>query len=250
MKIIPNLITLAALCFGCLSLMAVMDGVLSQAALFIFIALMLDLLDGFAARVLKAGSELGKQLDSLSDMVSFGVAPALLMYSYSDSVIEVGAFENDPILSLVPYLSFAIAICAALRLAKFNITDQAAAFSGIPSPLAAIMFAAIPIVEEAWRQHKLPVLSQTLIDAISNLSPSILLILLGLAIISISLLMVINFPVLNLKFKSFKWQTNELRYLFLAGLAICFIVFGWLALFIGSIFYIALSPAIWNRKSK
>lgn len=250
MKIIPNIITLAALCFGCLALITIMEGDLRQASIFILTALFLDLLDGFAARLLKAGSELGKQLDSLADIVSFGVAPCLLMYSYLNRVIDLWLPESHLVVYLLPYLAFIIVICTALRLAKFNITDQSASFSGIPSPLSAILFASIPIIDEAWRKGDLPGLSTTLIDALSTLSPIILLTSLVLIIIGISLLMVINFPVLNLKFKTFKWRTNELRYIFLIGLVICFLVFGWLGLFFGAFLYIFLSPGIWRPEQE
>lgn len=165
MKSIPNLFTLLNLIFGCIAIVLIlqtgesiivlestgatqvyMPEKITWGALFIFGAAIIDFLDGFLARLFKASSEMGKQLDSLSDVVSFGVAPAMILYqllriSYAQ---EPNGLEV-PMLALIPAFIFTAAV--AWRLAKFNIADdQSDGFKGVPSPAAGLFIASFPLI--------------------------------------------------------------------------------------------------------
>ena len=165
MKQIPNLFTLLNLIFGCIAIVfilqtgehiivmdntgatqVVMPEKIGWGALFIFAAAIVDFLDGFFARLLKSSSEMGKQLDSLSDVVSFGVAPGLILYQ----LLRIG-FAREPdgleisITALLPAFIFTAAV--AWRLAKFNIANnQSYNFKGVPSPAAGLLIASFPLI--------------------------------------------------------------------------------------------------------
>ena len=143
---IPNAITLMNLTSGFIAVIMVFEGQLVKASLFIFLAAIFDFLDGTAARVLDARSELGKQLDSLADIVSFGVAPGIIMFQ----LLSVGCEGSCNILErmhITPYFSLLIPVCSAIRLGKFNLDlRQEENFIGLPTPANAIFFASIPLV--------------------------------------------------------------------------------------------------------
>jgi CDP-diacylglycerol--serine O-phosphatidyltransferase len=153
---IPNALTICNLLMGCLSILAASERSYTEASYFIFAAAVFDFLDGFAARILKASSAIGKELDSLSDVVSFGVAPCLLLFFiYLDKLylfnqigkFNIASFLIDVDLYLVMLTSFGIVICSALRLAKFNIdTRQSYHFIGLPTPANALFIACIPFI--------------------------------------------------------------------------------------------------------
>src|SRR5215217_9317838 len=165
MKQIPNIFTLINLIFGCIAIVLilqtgetiiVMDQMgasqvslpekIWEGSLFIFGAAVIDFLDGFLARMMKASSEMGKQLDSLSDIVSFGVAPGMILYQ----LLRIGYAQNEngldtAFISLLPAFIFPAAV--AWRLAKFNIsTDQTDSFRGVPSPAAGLVVASFPLI--------------------------------------------------------------------------------------------------------
>lgn len=163
-KQIPNLFTLINLLFGCLSIVASMQNGLTiqynsegiqyldipeeifWASFFIGLSAVIDFFDGFVARCLDAVSEMGKQLDSLADVVSFGVAPSMIMFQFlrlSFSSEENGL--NLPMLYLIP--SFLLALSAAYRLARFNISSsKIKGFEGLPSPAAGLLIASFPLI--------------------------------------------------------------------------------------------------------
>ena len=153
-KNIPNLLTLCNLLCGCIAIVLVLyRGYLEWAAIIVGIACIFDFLDGFLARALNAYSEIGKQLDSLADMVSFGVVPGVMMYYFlrASMVMSMGnpsdanAFSSNAIL-VFPYFGFFITIFSAIRLAKFNIdTRQSDSFIGVPTPANTIFIAFLPI---------------------------------------------------------------------------------------------------------
>src|SRR5687768_719123 len=165
MKHLPNLFTLLNLIFGCIAIVCILQTgetivLLDQygatqvflpekiwmGALFIFGAAVIDFLDGFLARALKAGSAMGAQLDSLSDMVSFGVAPGMILYQ----LLRIGYAQGEAgldvsVVALLPAFVFTAAV--AWRLAKFNIsTDQGSSFRGVPSPAAGLVIASFPLI--------------------------------------------------------------------------------------------------------
>ena len=131
--LLPNLFTTLAMAFGFLSIYFAIDGRFEQAGMFIFIAGILDALDGRVARMTNTQTEFGAELDSLSDMVSFGVAPAILAYSWN--LNEYGKFGA--------MITFIYALCVAVRLARFNVTQTSGHnFVGLPSPAAAVALTA------------------------------------------------------------------------------------------------------------
>jgi CDP-diacylglycerol--serine O-phosphatidyltransferase len=192
---VSNFITLSNLLCGCLGIMTVLvDGDLKRGGLLIAIALILDFFDGFAARLFNEASELGKQLDSLADVVSFGVLPGFILFK----LIAGSAFfaENTE------YAAFAIPLFSALRLAKFNIdTRQAYGFIGLPTPANAVAIGIFPFL-----------LEDSL--AISELITQSWFLIVYIAVFSY--LLVSELPLPALKFKSYGWAKNKFAYTFLA----------------------------------
>ncbi len=224
-KHIPNIITLGNLTCGLLAILSVFSDTPHYAAYFIFGGLFLDFFDGFFARILKLDGELGKQLDSLADLVTFGVAPGFLMYKLIEFSIS-SSFnpmkEAQVLTSFFPFVAFLIPILSAVRLAKFNIaTNQTDQFIGLPTPASAIFFASLSMLISFGFSFV-----GTPFNIILN--PYILMTL----VVVISLLLNANIPLIALKFKSFGWKGNEVRFIFL-GVALLVILS---ALLISNIF--------------
>ena len=136
-KIIPHVITSANLLCGCLAITQIAESNLLIASLLVLLGAFFDFFDGLAARVLKVGSELGAQLDSLADMITFGLVPAYLAFEWL----------NQLDYSILNYSAFLIAIFSAVRLAKFNIDDrQSTSFIGVPTPANALFWISIPLI--------------------------------------------------------------------------------------------------------
>ena len=179
-SVIPHIFTLSNLALGVLSILLVMEVEPEMAAYCIFLAAVMDFFDGFLARLLKVPSELGKQLDSLADMVTFGVAPGFLL-------MDLMQLDN-----LLAFTFVLIPIFSAIRLAKFNIDeDQKTSFTGVPTPAVALTVACITLA--FWNSEG------TIIEMWANDINSMALITLGLAIS-----LVAPFKMLALKFTSFK----------------------------------------------
>ena len=210
-KHIPNIITLGNLFCGLMAIQTTFTPNFHLAFYWILLGLFLDFFDGFAARLLKVSGELGKQLDSLADMVTFGVAPSFIIYRF---LIEINTLQG--LGEYLPYSAFLIAILSAVRLAKFNIsTNQTDEFIGLPTPANALFFSAIPLIYT---------------NGFFN-TPYFLNILLAL-ILAMSLLLNAPIRLIALKFKSFGWKGNEYRFILLG--CILLTILG--ALLINSIF--------------
>lgn len=191
-KHIPNAITSMNLLSGCFAITSAVSGNYQAAMWFIIIAAIFDFCDGFAARLLKAYSPMGKELDSLADMVSFGVAPAMILFSYMQSI----ASGN---IVFVPLL---IAVFSGLRLAKFNIDPrQTEDFIGMNTPTCAVLCSSLIYVSGIY-SHVGEFLAQYfyLIPVIS---------------VIFSLLLVSEIPMFSFKFKSLGWGENKDRFIFL-----------------------------------
>jgi CDP-diacylglycerol--serine O-phosphatidyltransferase len=220
---------------GMISITMTMEGNYVYAAMFIFIAAVLDFLDGNFARWLKAYSELGKQLDSLADVVSFGVAPGLIIYK----MVSTGCAGSCNVLEqmhITPYFAMLIPICSALRLAKFNIdVRQEVNFIGLPTPANALFFASIPLV--LYLQPKMFSLIQLdfMVDFFSNTR------VLTILAVTFSYLLISDFKIFSMKFKHLKWVGNELRYVLLVLSIILFILFFLSAIPIIIVAYLLLS---------
>ncbi|MFN4973529.1 MAG: CDP-diacylglycerol--serine O-phosphatidyltransferase [Bacteroidota bacterium] len=219
---IPNALTSANLVFGCLAIMQALDGRLQQASYFIFAAAILDFFDGFVARALKAQSELGKQLDSLADVVSFGVAPGMIFYMFGSSCLATDGF------CYVPYLSLLIPVFSALRLAKFNIdTRQTDRFIGLPTPANAMFMASLPFLPGMYGE----VLDQVLKSEL----------FLKLVPLISAYLLVAEIPLIALKFKSFSVSANLYRYALILVSCVSVLLFNAGGIAAAVIFYIVLS---------
>jgi len=246
MKNIPNLFTLLNLFFGCiaviftlqtgLSVLSTAEGTqyvdmpekMGIASLFIGAAALVDFLDGLVARMFKATSPMGKQLDSLADVVSFGVAPGMILYQFLriSFARQADGFDISPVWFL-PALLFPCA--SAFRLAKFNVDEsQTYGFKGVPTPAAGLVVASIPLIY--WYTG-----SETVTALLLNKW-----VLYGVIIV-LAWLMVSNLPLMALKFTDYTVKTN-LPKLILLALAIDSAVFlKWLAVPVVFIFYIIVS---------
>lgn len=196
------------------------------AAVMIFAAGLFDFLDGFMARLLDAHSPIGADLDSLSDVVSFGVAPSFIMYrlmleGMTEPIWPVGN------VSLFACLAFLLPVFSAIRLAKFNVdTRQTTSFIGLPTPPMAIFMASLPLA--FWQMD---VLGQPVLNPY-----------LGLGIVLLfSFMMVSNRPFFSFKMKSVAWKGNEVRWIFLILALVGFAVFRFVALPFILLLYILLS---------
>lgn len=219
-KHVPNALTSLNLASGCISIVFALDGHLQTAAIFILAAALLDFLDGFAARLLKAWSPIGKELDSLADIVSFGVAPGMILFQFmSDLSLSTGSH------AIWAWLAFLIPVFSALRLAKFNLDErQTAFFIGLPTPANAIFWS----FGVAYTYSKL-------IDFAVN--PLFIVPIICLS----AWLLVSEIPMFSLKFKRFNWNENKQSYVFLTCCLIVIVLFGLAGLSACILLYIVLS---------
>ncbi|MBE6300483.1 MAG: CDP-diacylglycerol--serine O-phosphatidyltransferase [Parabacteroides distasonis] len=224
-KNIPNLVTCCSLLSGCIATIMALDCQLSMAALWIIIASVFDFGDGFAARSLQAYSPMGKELDSLSDMVSFGVAPGMIVYRLLEQACMTISSLGS-VVDYIPFFALVIPVFSALRLAKFNIDErQTTSFIGMPVPAHALFWASIGYTF----QTSIPQ------DSIGFVVGIVV------AAILLSWLLVSEIPMFSLKVKSLKWKGNELRYILVGGAVLFVVLFGVLGIAGTIILYIALS---------
>ncbi len=254
-KQIPNLFTLLNLVFGCVAIVFIMQTQsfaittdedirsislpenIALGAICIFIAAVIDFLDGFVARLMKATSDMGKQLDSLSDVVSFGVAPALIFYQLLRMcyLTQTDSFQTG-IGVLVPAFIFACA--GAYRLARYNLDEsQATGFKGVPIPAAGLIVASLPLILRA-----------NYFDGAINHLLFGKWIFYGL-IALLSWLMVSRLPLMALKFKDLSIANNVPKIILLvAGVASAFLL-EWLAVPVVFLLYIILSLTFKQKDS-
>ncbi len=222
-KYIPNTITCFNLASGCFATIMALQGDLKAAIIWIIIAAIFDFSDGLAARLLKAYSPLGKELDSLSDIVSFGVAPGMSLYVLLAKA--VGSLEISGI-SWLPYLAFVIPVFSGLRLAKFNVDErQSTSFIGMPVPAHALLWGSLSYVLQPFiTNHALYILIACLIASMAT-----------------SYLLVSEVPMFSMKVKSLKWKGNELRYILIVCGLLFLLLFGFLGIAGTMLLYIILS---------
>lgn len=222
-KHIPNCITLLNLLSGCIGVTMAFHQAYDYALLCMLLSALFDFCDGLAARLLHAYSNIGKELDSLADMVSFGFLPGMLAYQL---LLEGNAG------SIVPYFGFLIPLFSALRLAKFNVDErQTSNFIGLATPANALFWGSLA---SAYHTQIAPL-------------PYVIM---GICLV-MSLLLVAEIPFFSLKFKSLRWKDNQVRFVFLLGclpLVVCFVkgAFVWV---IGWYILLALGSAIKERMS-
>lgn len=212
---IPNALTCMNLLCGCLGIVNVLQGSANQAVWFVIAACVFDFFDGFAARALQVSSPIGKELDSLADMVSFGVLPSLVMYR----MIEV--LSSSPYL---PYLAFTLAIFSALRLAKFNIDEnQKETFIGLPTPANALFITSLVYLGSPFDM---------------SISQDYFLVVITVVF---SFLLVAPVELFALKFKSYSWGDNKLKFTFIAFAVLILAVWQLAALPFVILTYVAVS---------
>lgn len=255
---IPNAITCGNLLCGCLAIVKAFEGNLVWAAYLVGIAAVLDFFDGFAARLLKVSSPIGKDLDSLADMVTFGVVPGVLVYQLIKMTIPIQNYEwgvNDDffghynvpskIETYLPYLGFIISIFSGIRLAKFNNdARQSDSFIGLPTPANAIFISSLVLLVECGESldgSVYPSMESVLVLQYWILIPLVIL---------LSFLLVAELPLFSLKFKHFKWKGNEIRFVFLLLSVVMLVLLKFLGISLTIIFYILLSVVsnIMNKK--
>ncbi|HEY4787173.1 MAG TPA: CDP-alcohol phosphatidyltransferase family protein [Bacteroidales bacterium] len=201
---IPNLITSLNLLAGCISIVFTFHDQVLIASILIFVAGIFDFFDGLVARALKAYSDIGKMLDSLADIVSFGVAPSAILFNYLNISLHPGnpGFDlnsNNWMDYLIPCIAFLIAIFSAIRLAKFTIDErQTAFFIGVPTPANAFVIASLPFILQG------NLMAQSILLKIYILVPLILV---------LSLLLVSEIPMISLKFKNLTYKDNKSRFI-------------------------------------
>jgi len=194
-KHIPNFVTCLNLFSGCLGIVFAFQGNLTWASYAIVIAAILDFFDGMLARLLKAYSEIGKELDSLADVLSFGVLPSVIIY-------HLFALSPQPAIhsTWLSFSAFVIAVFSALRLAKFNIdTRQSENFIGLPTPASALLIASFPLIIAESNTYFADFILNTWFLLIFSLT--------------MSMLLVAEVPLISLKFKTLDLKKNMLRYI-------------------------------------
>lgn len=219
-SIIPSFVTsLNMVCGSCASILA-LQGKIEIAIILVIAAAIFDFCDGFVARLLNSVSELGKQLDSLSDLISFGFAPSAMMYNF---VVTNGIFDSN-----IALFVMLITIFSGFRLAKFNIDPtQTTEFKGMPTPASALFI--IPICYYCTKN------TNTLTQILST--PVAVIIVTAF----LCVMMVTNLPLMSLKIKSFKIRAIAWQLVLLAGCILFICIFGVLGISITIIFYIILS---------
>lgn len=231
-KHVPNLLTSLNLFTGCVAIVMSFKGLYDIVVILLLLSCIFDFLDGFMARLLKAYSPLGKELDSLADMVSFSVVPSLVIFHF----ISQYGFDITPIGSInmvLPYFGFLIAVFSALRLAKFNIDErQTSSFIGLPTPANGLFWVSICYF----------------LDKMGNTSNFWLWSILFLVLV-FSYLLIAEIPMFSLKMKNMKFKGNELQYAIVAISLILLIIFQLSAFFIIILIYILLSLFSNIRKS-
>lgn len=235
-KHIPNLITLGNLLCGTIAVIAAVNSDYVTAAIFVALGIFLDFFDGFFARILKVSGELGKQLDSLADMVTSGVVPGIVVYNLlqenslnllekATTTLKLASFNTG----YLPYFGLILTLAACYRLAKFNIdTRQSDSFIGLPTPAMSLFVLTLPLI---------PMYSdnQFFIDLVENNY-----FLIGVTLV-LSYLMNAEIPLFSLKFKSYGIKENLLKYIFLVASLIIILTLEVISIPLVIILYVLLS---------
>jgi CDP-diacylglycerol---serine O-phosphatidyltransferase len=214
-KHIPNFLTCCNLLCGCLGIVFLLEGRGVHAAYFVWIACVFDFFDGFAARMLKVSSPIGKELDSLADVVSFGVLPSMVMYK-----MLADASSSD----IIPFIGFMIAMFSALRLAIFNVDEtQRDSFKGLNTPANTLFITSLPLLHGKVGDWLF--------------LPTTLLVI----TVAFSFLLVSRIEIFALKFKNFSWADNKIRFTFLGLSVLLLLIFQVAAIPLIILLYIGLS---------
>jgi CDP-diacylglycerol--serine O-phosphatidyltransferase len=212
---LPNALTSLNLLCGCFGIVSVHNGPSGQAVWFVLAACVFDFLDGFTARALNVSSPIGKELDSLADMVTFGVLPSLVMFRMIDTLSAS---------TYLPYAGFALAVFSALRLARFNVDEtQRESFQGLPTPANALFISSLVYLRSPWDMF----ISQDYFLVIITVVFS------GLLVAPVELF--------ALKFKTYRWDDNRLKFTFLGFAGLLLVVWHLAAMPFVILIYVGLS---------
>ncbi|MCO6146872.1 phosphatidylcholine/phosphatidylserine synthase [Flavobacterium sp. NRK1] len=241
-KHIPNLITLCNLSSGLIALMYAFNTHYQMAFVWVCIGIFFDFWDGFFARILKAQSPIGLQLDSLADMVTSGVVPGLIMFQMlsgiADNQEEYNLSADNFYLGMLPFAGFIITLASCYRLAKFNVdTRQTDSFIGLPTPANALFILSLPVIQAHSDG------TGFVFDMLSN--PFVLV---GISIVSAYMLNA-EIPLFSLKVKYFNWETNKIQVVFLILSVLLLFFFQYLGIPLIIFLYVLLS-AINNKFNK
>lgn len=229
---IPNSITCCNLISGCIATAYAFAGNPRMALLFIVIGAVFDFFDGMSARLLGVSSPIGKELDSLADDVTFGVAPSTMVFTLLSTLNYPASLE--PFRPILPYAAFLMAAFSALRLAKFNLDErQTMGFIGLPTPANALFWGALIVgigsYLERYDWTVFPILFMLLVSCY---------------------LLISEIPMFALKFKHWSWQGNEVKYIFLMTCIPLLGFFGLVGLAIIIAWYVVLSLIVWLLNNK
>ncbi|MFT5436506.1 MAG: CDP-diacylglycerol--serine O-phosphatidyltransferase [Ulvibacter sp.] len=238
-KQIPNIITSLNLLCGCVAVLFAVSGDLISASFFVFFGIFFDFFDGLAARLLNAHSDVGLEFDSLADMITSGVAPAIVMvqllnesfFGNTLNIAETFSADgwNSGMTNYLPLIGLVIAVASGYRLAKFNVdTRQTTSFIGLPTPANALLILSLPLIlhfqSSDWIEEI--VLNKWF--------------LIGLTLVS-SMLLNAELPLFGLKFKTWDFKSNAIRYLFLVFCAVLLVLLKFIAIPLIIVLYILLS---------
>ena len=222
---IPNTLTSCNLFSGCIAAYMAFHGNYKEALLFIVLGAMFDFFDGMTARLLHVSSPIGKELDSLADDITFGLAPAAIAFSLFKEVYYPDFLM--PVAGIMPYTAFLIAVFSGLRLAKFNIDErQTSSFIGMHTPANALFWASLAVGGHSFL-----------------ISDNFNAIYLFVLVVVMSLLLVAELPMFSLKFKDLSWGHNKVSYIFLIVSLPLLIIFQLSGIAAVIIWYILLSLA-------
>ncbi len=234
-KYIPNLLTLLNLLCGTIAVIFAVNNELELAAYLVLLGIFFDFFDGFAARIFSVEGELGKQLDSLADVVTSGVVPGIVVYKLLQTKKSIEIFNTEIVswktedIELLPFLGLIFTLAAAYRLAKFNIDErQTSSFIGLPTPAAALVVLSLPLI-----------LNYSSLEFATTLIENKWF-LIGLTAV-LSFLMNAEIPLFSLKFKDYSWKNNRIKYVFLILTIILVISLQFIAIPLVILLYILLS---------
>ena len=244
-KHIPNLLTLLNLLSGILAVVFAVEGFLIPAGILVLLGIFFDFFDGFVARLLGVQGELGKQLDSLADVVTSGVVPGIVMFQLIKT--SIGGWDGFSLMpsiflqegySFLPFIGFIISLASAHRLANFNIdTRQSNSFIGVPTPANTIFVISLPFILSYGS-------NEFFNDIILNKWFLIVVTLVG------SYLMNANIPLFSLKFKDYSFKNNQIKYVFLVMSILMIAVLQFVAIPLIIVLYVLLSLLENSRKKR
>jgi len=232
---IPNTFTLLNLLSGTIAVIFAVQGQLVIAAYLVFLGIFFDFFDGFFARLLNVQGELGKQLDSLADVVTSGVVPGIVLFQLLKSKNAIEIFNTEIVswqtneVEFLPFIGLAVTLAAAYRLAKFNIDErQTSSFIGLPTPAAALVVLSLPLI-----------LEYSAFETASIIIQNKWFLILLTAILCY--LMNAEIPLFSLKFKNYTWKDNKVKFIFIILTAILLVIFQFIAIPMIILLYVFIS---------